>query len=129
MTLFSHAPAANTLAYVALISNPAFAAVETNLRARIVAESPQVGSPVVHFTNLVQLIWANRAALPPEALRFGAGCAFFCGWHGFIDQGEAFSMQAALQRDAGDDPPTGQSWPDTSTDLPAGEGWTVEPAA
>ena len=127
MTLLSPALAANTLAYSELISSAAFADVETNLKARIVAESPQVGSPVVHFTNLVQLLWANRAALPPEAQRFGAGCAFLCGWHGFIDQAEAFAMQAALQRDAGDDPPTGLSWPDPSTDLPAGEGWTVEP--
>lgn len=111
----------NVRAYLTLISDAAFVGLSDEVKEQVLEHAPNVGSPVVHFVALAELIYAARATLPAEALRFGAQAAFLCrsnAWHGLGD-GRGWAIQQALQRDAGDEAAPGSPWPDPADDPPA----------
>ncbi len=130
MTDFSADLGPNARAYAALISGPAFAAAPGPLRERILDHAPSIGSPIVHFVALTELVYANREGLAPELLRFGAGCAYLCRvhrWHG-LGEGRGWQIQQALQRAAGDAPPQGSPWAAPANDPAPADGFFI-PAA
>lgn len=118
MTEFSADLGPNVRAYLGFVTSPAFAALPGELRERILEEAPNVGSPVVHFAALTELLYAERANLPLEGKRLGAQVAFLCRVHGFhgLGSGRGWAIQQAMQRDAGDPPPDGHAWPDPAAD-------------
>ncbi len=119
MTDFSADHGPNARACVVFSRSAAFAQLSPRLQAAIDALIPGMGkSNVDCFVGLAELAFANRQALPPEALRLGAQCAFICRinhWHGLGD-GRGWALQQALQRDAGDPPNAGAPWPDPVAD-------------
>ncbi len=119
MTDFSADHGPNVRACIEFALSPAYAGLSDAQKAAIAALLPGMGrSNVVCFAGLAELIFANKASLPPEALRLGAQMACVCRlnfWHGLGD-GRGWALQQALQRDAGDDPPDGMSWPDPAAD-------------
>ena len=111
----------NVRALMTLISSPAFAGLDAGLKAQMLDHAPNIGSPVVHFVALAELVYANRASLPAEVQRFGAQAAFLCrsnSWYG-LGEGRGWAIQQALQRDAGDEASPGSAWPDPAADPPS----------
>ena len=118
MTDFSADIGPNVQAFAELIAGAAFAGVTDPLRGELLELAPNVSGFSVTFSRLAETIYAAKATLPADVLRFGAQAAFICRthrWNGLGD-GRGWALQQALQRDAGDAAPEGSSWPDPSAD-------------
>jgi hypothetical protein len=75
-------------------------------------------SPVDLVVNFTEGVYANRGTLPAEAMEVAAGLASIIdqnGFHGRLD-GRAPAIALALRREAGEDAPEGQAWPDEEAD-------------
>lgn len=74
-------------------------------------------SPVDRIVKSAEALYAVRDELPEAALDMAAQLAQFAalnGWHEMSARGMAIA--AALQRQAGHEPPGGTSWPDPADD-------------
>ncbi len=80
-------------------------------------ESRDHVSPVVSVVRCAELLYSVRQQLSKEGLDLAAQLASFAaahGWHQMAVRGTA--LAAALQRQAGHEPPEGSSWPAPASD-------------
>lgn len=95
-----------------------FAALAPATKAALLETASEV-SVVDAVCKSAELIYARTAEFGPLLLGLGAGLTALGamnGWHGLALNERGVGMMSALRREAGDDHPTGGTWPDPAED-------------
>lgn len=104
--------------------------LNTDLRDALVTSSGRP-SPVDRIVEVGESLYTHAEYLSADGKLLCAGLVTFAtinGWHGLSDDNRGPRIAQAMQRDAGETPPLGMSWPDAETD-PAPKAPAVVPDA
>lgn len=106
------------------------ATLNTDLRDALVTSSGRP-SPVDRIVEVSESLYTHAEYLSNDGKLLCAGLMTFAtlnGWHGLTEDNRGPRIAQAMQRDAGEEPPMGMTWPDAETD-PAPKAPAVVPEA
>lgn len=106
------------------------ATLNTDLRDALVTSSGRP-SPVDRIVEVSESLYTHAEYLSDDGKLLCAGLMTFAtlnGWHGLTEDNRGPRIAQAMQRDAGEEPPMGMTWPEAETD-PAPKAPAVVPEA